>query len=627
LAASSSFAIIDKMDTNKSLQRKTYKPGLQLAFVLVFGFLLAAIVGVVGVYAYENKYAGRIYPGVSVAGIDLSNLTEGEAALKLRQEFKYLASGRLLFTDKENKWIFNPAQMGLSVDLLATANAAYRFGRSDNLLANLSQQLSARASGFKVQPQIVYDQSQAYKSLQQVAEVVNKPLQEAGFNLNNTEVSTTDGQIGRRLDITATLNALDKLLLGTQEGVIPLVVEETVPAMMQVGPSADLARQILSQATALKMPENGPQVDPWLIEPETMAKLLTVVREQVNGKFEYKLSLNKDLLASYLAALAPTVQLHAQNARAIFNTETRQFEILQPAVSGYSLDLEASLKVINDAVMAGNHEAILVFKVDQPAVADTTDPASLGITELVAETTSYFYGSSRERLQNIKAAADSFRGVFVPPNSIFSMGDYLQDISLENGYAEGLIIVGNQTVKGVGGGVCQVSTTLFREVFLAGFPIVARYPHAYRVGYYEQDARGYSDPNRAGLDATVYLPLVDMKFKNDTPYWMVMDTEMGDFSLTWRIWSTRDGRTVEVSSTGVMNIVEPPAPVYRENPELPPDTIVQVDWAVEGASVDVSRVVYKDGAIYFSDTIHTTYQPWPDAFDYGPGTELPEGAQ
>ena len=342
---------------------------------------------------------------------------------------------------------------------------------------------------------------------------------------------------------------------------MPLVVQETIPAMMQVGPSADLARQILSQAVYFKMPENGPQVDPWVIEPETMAKLLVVNRTEAGGKTDYTLSLNQEILNNYLASLAPNVQLQPKNARAIFNTETKQFEILQPAVSGYSLDLDASLKVINDSVLAGNHEATLVFKVDQPAVADNTDPASLGITELVAETTSYFYGSSRERLQNIKASADSFRGVFVPPNSVFSMGDYLQDISLENGYAEGLIIVGNQTVKGVGGGVCQVSTTLFREVFLAGFPIIERHPHAYRVGYYEQDARGYSDANRAGLDATVYLPLVDLKFKNDTPYWMVMDTEMGDYSLTWRIWSTSDGRTVEVSSTGLMNVVPPPEPI------------------------------------------------------------------
>ncbi|MEA4811414.1 MAG: VanW family protein [Anaerolineaceae bacterium] len=610
----------------KSMQN-TVNPKMQLAFVLIFGILLAAIVGTAWVYAYENKYNGRIYPGVSVAGIDLSNLTEGEAALKLKQEFTYTESGRLLFSDKDNKWMYNPSQMGLSLDALATANAAYRFGREGNLLTNLGRQIAAHSKPYTLAPSLLFDQKQAYENLQHVAEVIDKPTLEAGFSLNNTEVTTTSGQIGRQLDISASLKLLSSLILNVKEGSIPLVVKETPPAMMEVGPSADLARKVLSMATTLKMPEDGPKAEPWRIEPETMAKLLTIALSKENGKTVYALVLNPDLLRNYLSSLAPNVQLTAKNARAIFNEETRKLEILQPSVTGYSLDLDASIQSITKAVLAGNHESTLVFKVDHPSVSDSTDPASLGITELVAENTSYFYGSSRERLQNIAAAAASFKGVFVPPNSVFSMGDYLTDISLENGYAEGLIIYGNQTVKGVGGGVCQVSTTLFRNVFLAGFPIVERHPHAYRVGYYEQDARGYADPNRAGLDATVYLPLVDLKFKNDTPYWMVMDTEMGDYSLTWKIWSTKDGRTVDVSSTGIMNIQPPPEPIYRENPELPKDTIKQMDWAVEGASVDVYRTVYKDGAPYFSDTIHTNYQPWPDAFDFGPGTELPDGVK
>src|SRR5665648_419022 len=98
------------MNTNTPIQKNSANAGLQIAFVLIFGLLLAAVIAIVGVYAYENKYAGRIYPGVSVAGIDLSNLTEGEAALKLRQDFKYPDSGKLLFTDNENKWIYNPSQ-------------------------------------------------------------------------------------------------------------------------------------------------------------------------------------------------------------------------------------------------------------------------------------------------------------------------------------------------------------------------------------------------------------------------------------------------------------------------------------------------------------------------------------
>jgi len=204
------------------------------------------------------------------------------------------------------------------------------------------------------------------------------------------------------------------------------------------------------------------------------------------------------------------------------------------------------------------------------------------------------------------------------------MASYLTDISLENGYAEAPIIYGNETIQGVGGGVCQVSTTLFRTVFYGGFPVVERHAHAYRVGYYEQMANGNHDPNLAGLDATVYFPLVDLKFVNDTPYWLLMETYVNDYSLTWKFYSTSDGRTVEWNTTGVTDIVPPPDPLYRENPDLATGEIKQVDWPVEGATVVVNRTVYKNGAVYFTDTFRTIMLPWQAIYEYGPGTEIPK---
>jgi len=203
------------------------------------------------------------------------------------------------------------------------------------------------------------------------------------------------------------------------------------------------------------------------------------------------------------------------------------------------------------------------------------------------------------------------------------MASQLTDISLENGYAEALIIVGGETVKGVGGGVCQVSTTLFRTAFFGGFPIVERHAHAYRVGYYEQRSNGGRDSNLAGLDATVYVPLVDFKFTNDTPYWLLMETYLRGYTLTWKFYSTSDGRSVEWDTSGVTNVQPPPEPLYRENPELSAGTIKQVDWAVEGASVFVTRNVYRGGALYFNDSFTTHYIPWQAIYEYGPGTDVP----
>jgi vancomycin resistance protein YoaR len=202
------------------------------------------------------------------------------------------------------------------------------------------------------------------------------------------------------------------------------------------------------------------------------------------------------------------------------------------------------------------------------------------------------------------------------------MGEILGDVSLDNGFTEAWIIYGGRTIKGVGGGVCQVSTTLFRTAFMGGFPIVERYSHAYRVSYYEQNA-STRDPMLAGLDATVYFPLVDFKFVNDTPYWLLMETYFNPTSqsLTWKFYSTSDGRSVTYDASGPRNIVPAPKPLFEVNPDLSAGQIKQVDWSADGADATIIRTVWRGGAIYFTDTFTTHYEPWQAICQFGPGTE------
>jgi vancomycin resistance protein YoaR len=206
------------------------------------------------------------------------------------------------------------------------------------------------------------------------------------------------------------------------------------------------------------------------------------------------------------------------------------------------------------------------------------------------------------------------------------MGETMGDVSLENGFAEALIIYGGRTIKGVGGGVCQVSTTLFRGVFNIGFPVLERYSHAYRVAYYEMTVSGATNSNLAGLDATVYFPLVDFKFKNDSPYWILMETyvNMNARTLTWKFYSTKDGRSVTWETTGTTNVVPAPEPLYEVNNELKKNQMKQVDYAANGADVTVTRTVWKDGAVYFQDQFATHYQPWQAVCQYGPDSKEPE---
>jgi vancomycin resistance protein YoaR len=416
-----------------------------------------------------------------------------------------------------------------------------------------------------------------------------------------------------------------------QSGEISLVVDTFTPEILDVSSQAELARQILSESLVLTAPVGEDQEETWVIPPEELAEMLRItrVKDEENGNAEFQITINQDLFRIYLESLGPGLRIEPVNARFIFNDDTRELEVIKSAVIGRKLDLDASVTAINDALISGEHRIGLAFESINPEVTDEMSGEELGIVELVEEQTTYFYGSDAARIQNIKTAAAEFHGLLVPPGATFSMADALGNISLENGYAEALIIYGEQTIQGVGGGVCQVSTTLFRTAFFAGFPIVERHPHAYRVGYYEMEYGGGRDPNWAGFDATVYVPIVDFKFTNDTEHWLLMETYIyGDASLTWKFYSTDDGRAVDWRTTGPTNIVEAPEPLYRENPDLEKGEIKQVDYEADGADITITRTVYKNDRVHFSDSFFTRFRPWQAVFEYGPGTEdIPESGE
>jgi vancomycin resistance protein YoaR len=597
----------------------------QVVAAFISGFTLFLAVIVIWTLGYQLFYAGRIFPGVSVAGVDLSGLSPSDAALKLNQTLSFSTTGKILFRDGEKAWIATPAELGMVFDPSSSAVTAYKLGRSGGLFGALSGQIRAGGAGVSVPPVIVFDQRVAYQYLGQISTQINQPLKEAALKLEGTNVVAEPGQVGRELKIDATLVYLSAQLQTFSDGEVPLVVQEIQPQILDVSAQADTARQILSQPLTLTVTNpTGADSGPYVYNPEVIANLIVPQRVQNGDQQSVQVVLNPRGLRDLLVPVKTQVDRLPSDAKFIFNDETLQLDVIQDSSVGRELDIDASIKVINEAVARGEHTVPLVINETQPRVAATTTGQELGITQLIWSETSYFYGSSAERIQNIEAAARQYHGLLVAPGETFSMGEHLGDVSLDNGFAEALIIYGGRTIKGVGGGVCQVSTTLFRAVFNAGFPIVERTPHAYRVSYYEQNASGGVDPRLAGLDATVYFPLVDFKFTNDSPYWILMETYMGSGSLTWKFYSTSDGRSVTYDTTGPTNIAPAPEPLFEENPELNKNEMKQVDWAANGADVSVTRTVWKNGAVYFQDTVTTHYEPWQAICQYGPDSKNPE---
>ena len=587
-------------------------------------FLLAAILWTVG---YQLWYAGHIFPGVSVAGVELSGLRPNEAAPKLQQTLAYPYTGRVVFRDGDRLWLATPAELGMTFDPSVSAQAAYRLGRSGGLFGSLAGQVEARRKGVDVSPVIVFDQRVAYVYLQKLAAEIDRPVVEASLSLQGTEVIAQPGQIGRALNVDATLVYLSAQLQTFRDGEVALVIQEQAPQILDVAAQAETARRILSEPLRLVIP-NAAESDagPWLYDVQTVAHMLTVQRVQNGAAAQVQVLLDPAALREVLVNIAMRVDRKPENARFWFDDNTHQLVLHQSARVGRAVEVEASITAINDALLRGEHTISLQVTETQPAVADTAAAEQLGIGELVSAQTSYFYGSSEARIQNIEKAANQFYGLLVAPGETFSMGAALGDVSLDNGYAEALIIYGGQTIKGVGGGVCQVSTTLFRTIFFGGYPIEERYSHAYRVSYYEQTASGSRDSKLAGMDATVYFPLVDLKFINDTPHWLLMETYVnaGARTLTWKFYSTSDGRTVTWETSGPQDVVEAPEALFKENPDFKAGQIEQTDYAADGADVLVTRTVWRGGQIYFQDEFKTHYEPWQAVCEYGPGTEEPE---
>ena len=241
----------------------------------------------------------------------------------------------------------------------------------------------------------------------------------------------------------------------------------------------------------------------------------------------------------------------------------------------------------------------------------------MGIKELIGRGTSTYFHSISGRVYNVSLAASRINGTLVKPGDTFSFNDTLGDVSSFTGYQQAYIISDGKTILGDGGGVCQVSTTLFRAALNAGLPILERQAHAYRVGYYEQN----SPP---GLDATVYGPSPDFKFKNDTPAYILIQAKANskNYSLVFELYGASDGRVATISKPVVSGVTAPPEDRYQDDPSLPTGQTKQIDFKAWGAKVTFNYSVTRDGEQIYKRTFISNYRPWQAVYLRGTGPAI-----
>lgn len=314
--------------------------------------------------------------------------------------------------------------------------------------------------------------------------------------------------------------------------------------------------------------------------------------------------------------LTPFIEnVNREPVDALFTFQNGKVVVFKPSEEGKAVDMEKVKKALISQFQAiqtwQKDQRITIpinVKVLRPKI--TTDGANnLGIKELVGVGTSLFQHSIPNRIVNIALAASRINGILIAPNETFSFNNALGDISAFTGYQQAYIIQNGKTVLGDGGGVCQVSTTFFRALLNAGLPITERKAHAYRVGYYEQD----SPP---GFDATIYVPTVDLQFKNDTENYILIQIQVNQETqkLSIFLYGAKDGRTVNISQPIITNRIPAPVDLYQDDPTLPKGAIKQIDFKAEGSKVTFTRDVTKNGKRIIFDNFISNYAPWQSVY-------------
>ncbi len=309
--------------------------------------------------------------------------------------------------------------------------------------------------------------------------------------------------------------------------------------------------------------------------------------------------------------LAQNIDIPVENA--LFEFNGGRVTAFKPAKDGRAVnkivlqeDFYQKLKELSQSdFVPANIAFIVPVKIITPDI-NNEKVNNLGIKELIGVGESTFYHSIPGRVHNVALGASRVNGVLIAPGETFSFNEAVGDISAATGYKQAYVIKNGRTVLDDGGGICQVSTTLFRAALKAGLPIVERHAHSYRVGYYEQ---GNWKP---GFDATVYAPSYDLKIKNDTGHHILIQakTDTANLALTFELYGTKDGREVQISPVRLWDAKPAPPPLYQDDPALPNGVVKQVDFAAPGIKAAFDYKVTRNGQELFKDIFFSNFVPW-----------------
>ncbi len=552
--------------------------------------LLALLIG----FAFAGSRS-TLAAGTTVAGVGVGGLSQAEAVRVLSTRATAVERVPITFTAGGEAYPLSASQLGVSADWEAAVGDAMGAGGGFGPVRGYKR-LQARFFGIDSAPPVAaYDAAVNYK-LDQIAQAVARSGVDAKLVRKGLSVQVVQGQAGRKLDQVAASAVIVQALARFDRGtpvVLPLTTTPVRVDAADLEEAAAKARIALSSPIRLAYGETRWRIPRW--------KIASLIELPVAGNTD--VAITGRGAEEYLERLSATVTRKPQNAR--FQLTATGKIVVRPSAPGLLLDLPATAKAIAVAAFSAEQRtANLVVRVAEPA-RTTADAKAMGITGVVSSYTTT-YGGTPGRLSNVQLVSELIDGTLIAPGGTFSFNETTGERTAEKGFQEAPVIINGELQNGLGGGVCQVSTTVFNAAYESGLPIAARANHALYISHYP-----------LGRDATVNFPDLDMRFTNDTGHWLLLRTFVGAGSLTVNLYGTPVNRRVE--STTEPLVETGPVPVKEtDEPALAKGKRLVDEVGAPPRQTAVRRLVYDaNDKLLFDNTWRSFYVGEPSLVRVG----------
>ena len=558
---------------------------------------MLAVVVAAGAAVFGFVFAGspsRIAEGVRIDGVDVGGLTSGEAQAKLERRAAALAQVPITFTAAGHEWRLKPVSLGVEADWNAAVKLALDHGDGLGPLRGF-RRIGVRFFGADVRPPTrVFEAALRYE-VGRIATAVDHPHVDAALVLRRLRPVILPARAGAVLDRSAAADTIVRSLAGFQRGRVSLPVRTDEPKAR----AADLVTARAQVRTALARPVRMRLgVASWWLPKRQLAAIFAL---PANGA--RALSVGGPGARAYFARLGRGIDKPPRDAT--FRPLSSGRVVLVPARPGRVVAAQAtSRNILAAALGTENRTARVVVTYAQPKVS-TSQARAMGITTRVGRYET-IYGGDPNRIHNVQLVARLIDGKLIAPGATFSFNGATGARTADKGFREAPVIINGEVTSGLGGGVCQVSTTVFNAAYEAGLKITERTNHALYISHYPQ-----------GRDATVNYPDVDLKFVNDTAHWLLLRTYVGSYSLDVDLYGAPLHRRVESETRPLVDTGPPPLQRVPDPSLYVGQTVVQ-ESGEPSRSTSVERKVYAgNGALLYDNTWYSSYRGESRVVDVG----------